>query len=107
MVLMLEPGTGEVLEIPGSATDFHERELVEYAEAAVAVSFAIGWQAAGQNLGTTSASATSAPSISAASDDISNLELCDFEVYWGLAAQLLEAARKLPPGTRIASISIS
>jgi len=39
LVLILEPGTGEVLEVPVSVRSFHDSELVEFAEAALAVSF--------------------------------------------------------------------
>jgi hypothetical protein len=36
-VLMMEPGTGHVLEIPSNFETFHERELLENADAALAV----------------------------------------------------------------------
>src|SRR5437879_2848436 len=36
LVLMLEPGTGEVLEIPANFVTFHDDELVDYADAALA-----------------------------------------------------------------------
>jgi hypothetical protein len=39
MILMLEPGTGEALEIPSTFLSFHEEELVEYQDAALAFEF--------------------------------------------------------------------
>lgn len=36
MVLMLEPGTGEALEIPCTIKSFHDRELIENRDAALA-----------------------------------------------------------------------
>lgn len=39
MILMLEPGTGEALEIPATFLSFHEEELVDYQDAAFAVKF--------------------------------------------------------------------
>ena len=104
---MLEPGTGEVLEIPVSVADFHATELVEQAEAAAAVSFYRLWLSSGgkeprydQCVG------YKRPLYLGGIDDLSNLEMCDFDVYWSLAAQLLEAVRELPAGTNVASISI-
>ncbi|WP_052427346.1 hypothetical protein [Neobacillus niacini] len=39
MILMLEPGTGEALEIPSTFLSFHEEELVKYPDAALAIDF--------------------------------------------------------------------
>jgi hypothetical protein len=41
---MLEPGTGEVLEIPTTFMAFHEEELVDYQDAALAVEFFNQWR---------------------------------------------------------------
>ena len=107
-VLMLEPGTGEVLEIPVNETAFHEEELLEYADAAVAESFYRQWLASGgrpprydQCVG------YKVPLFLGGSDDLANLQLADLELYWTIAAQLLAKTRGLPPGTRIAGVSIS
>lgn len=58
-VLMLEPGTGECLEIPVDHAGFYNHELVEAADAAVAYSFDDGWNAAVLDRTTTSALDTS------------------------------------------------
>ena len=107
-VLMLEPGTGEALEIPVGYEDFHSHELIEQAEAVVAFSFFKDWLAAGgktpeydQCVG------YGVPLYLGGSDDVSNLELSDFEVYWSISAQLLAKVRGLPPGTKIGNVSIS
>jgi hypothetical protein len=42
-VLLVEAGTGEVLEIPSSFADFHNLELVEEPDAALAKSFFAEW----------------------------------------------------------------
>lgn len=106
-VLMLEPGTGEALEIPVGETAFHEEELLEYADAAVAEGFYRKWLAAGgepphyeQCVG------YKVPLFLGGSDDVANLQLTDLEVYWSISAQLLAKARSLPAGTRIAGVSI-
>jgi hypothetical protein len=42
-VLMLEPGTGEVLEIPVNRAAFHDEELTNQPDAAAAYSFFQQW----------------------------------------------------------------
>lgn len=46
-VLLFEPGTGEVLRIPSNLQTFHDRELIEYGEAALGISFYEKWRASG------------------------------------------------------------
>lgn len=38
-VVMLEPGTGEILEVPATFEDFHDYALVEYQDACLAPDF--------------------------------------------------------------------
>ena len=47
LVLMLEPGTGEALEIPASFATFHERELIAEPDAVAAFSFFKEWLSVG------------------------------------------------------------
>lgn len=47
LMLLLEPGTGEGLEIDASFVGLHELELVEYPDAALAVSSYKEWRASG------------------------------------------------------------
>src|SRR5204863_782100 len=49
-ILLIEPGTGEVLEIPSTFIDFHNDELVEQQEAALARSFFDSWSRANADL---------------------------------------------------------
>ena len=49
-VLLMEPGTGEILEIPLSFADFHNFELVDEPDAALAKSFFAEWAAANPTL---------------------------------------------------------
>ena len=93
-VLMLEPGTGEVLEIPVTADDFHEQELVFNADAAIAFSFYRDWLGnggerpqAGQCIGYRQ------PLFLGGHDGVENLECTDLEVYWSITAQLLAKIR--------------
>jgi hypothetical protein len=105
---MLEPGTGEALEIPVDREAFHAEELVDEPDAAAAYSFFAQWLAAGgvrpeydQCIG------YKRPLYLGGSDDVTNLEAIDFDVYWSLSAQILAQVRGLPAGTSIGQVSIS
>ena len=107
-VLMLEPGTGEALELPVDRTSFHTEELVNEPDAAAAYSFFEEWLDAGgvrpeydQCVG------YKRPLYLGGRDDITNLEALDLEAYWTLSAQILDQVRGLPPGTAIGQVSIS
>lgn len=107
-ILLLEPGTGEALEIPVSEPAFHTEELVDQPDAAVAISFFGQWLAAGgvpPNYG--QCIGYRQPLFLAGSDTLDNLKTVDLEVYWSLAAQLLARVRDLPSGTPIERITIA
>ena len=105
-VVMLEPGTGEALEIPVDQRAFHDEELAQEPDAAAAYSFFIRWVASG---GTKPAYdqcvGYKKPLYLGGSDDVSNFELSDFEVYWSISAQLLAKCRSLPIATTIGNVS--
>ena len=107
-VLLLEPGTGEALEIPADRQAFHEEVLVQEPDAATAHSFFRQWLAAGgsrpeydQCIG------YNRPLYLGGADDLTNLQVVDFDVYWTISAQLLAQVRGLPVGTKINHISIT
>lgn len=107
-VLMLEPGTGEVLEIPASLTSFHDVELVEHGNEALATDFYAQWRKSGGGIPKVSeCCGYSRPLFLGGQDEIGNLELVDMDVYWGVIGQLLGKVRSLPPGTPINSFDIS
>jgi len=106
-ILLLEIGTGEVLEIPAGLSTFHDGLLVQEPDAAVALGFFGDWLSVGgaaprydQCVG------YKVPLYLGGADNVSNLEVSDFEVYWGLSAQLLAKARALPKGTAIGNVTI-
>jgi hypothetical protein len=106
-VTLLEPGTGEALEIPCTAESFHESELIEYREECLAASFFEAWlKADGARPGLTECVAYRRPLFLGGSDTVENLELADIHVYWGIAEQLIRKVRGLPPGTVIDSVSV-
>src|SRR4051812_6250378 len=101
-VLILEPGTGKLLQIPANLVTFHENELIDYRDAALASNFHTEWLASGnpppsQN----ECVGYKRPLFLGGSDSVGNLELSDLDVYWTISAQLIQKARGLPPGTRI------
>jgi hypothetical protein len=99
-VVMFEPGTGEALEIPSNLQTFHEAELIEYGEAALAISFHEKWLATGgveprfdQCIGYRK------PMLLSGADEVENLEVSDIDVYWHLMGQLILKTKGLPQGT--------
>lgn len=101
-VVLLEPGTGEVLRIPSNLETFHDNELVEFGEAALGISFYEQWRATGgaapdydQCVGYRK------PLFLGGVDEVENLEVSDLDVYWHLMGQMIEQTRGLPPGTRV------
>ena len=108
LTLMLEPGTGEALEIPVNFVQFHENELVDYGNEALAAEFFQEWLSAGnKSPRPDQCVGYKKPLFLNGSDTIQNLELTDLEVYWDISSQFLEKVRGLPLGTPINSISIS
>ena len=106
-VIMLEPGTGEALEIPANLQSFHDEELINYADAALAIEFHGQWLASGgQAPGLGQCVGYKVPLFLGGKDDISNVELTDLDVYWTICGQLLRKVRSLPAGTRVARITM-
>ena len=106
-ILLLEPGIGEVLQIPCGLDTFHDGLLLEERDATAAYSFFQEWLAMGgvapryeQCVG------YKKPLYLGGLDQVSNLEVTDFEVYWAICGQLLAQVRGLPIGTKIGRVSI-
>ena len=108
LVLMLEPGTGQALEIPVAFMDFHNEELVEYKNEALSAEFYDEWQALGGSSPTfEQCIGYKKPLFLNGMDTTENLETIEMEVYWSIAAQLLSKVRGLPEGTPLGNIRIS
>src|SRR5262245_29712840 len=87
LVLLFDPGFGEVLEIPQTFLAFHEHELIDHGDAALADMVYDEWLQAGHP----------APApiecvgykvwpFLGGEDDLTNNEISDLEVYWSLSA---------------------
>jgi hypothetical protein len=107
-VVMFEAGTAEALEIPCNIESFHDSELIHYQEEALAASFYRQWLACGgaspmiaQCVG------YKQPLFLGGSDTVQNLVMSDLDVYWTIAAQLIQKVKGLPSGTLIGRATIS
>jgi len=109
LVLMLEPGTGEALEIPATFVTFHDEELVEFCNEALARQFFEDWAAANSRflpLIFDQCAGYRVPLFLGGSDTVDNLEVIDLDVYWTMCGQLRRGARRMPAGTTIRELTI-
>jgi hypothetical protein len=108
LVLLLEPGTGEGLEIPVTFDVFHDEELAQHADAALASEFFEEWaKAHGSELPLAADQCVGyrVPLFLGGRDSVENLEVIDLDVYWTTCGQLRQGALKLPEGTSIRDVS--
>jgi len=94
-VSIFEPGTGEVLEAPVGFAEFHNEEMVEFPDAAVANDAFEKWAALNpvSHLSDSECVGYKVPLFLGGNDDFANMEVVDIEVYWGLCSQLLSSIR--------------
>ncbi|WP_022910157.1 T6SS immunity protein Tdi1 domain-containing protein [Aestuariimicrobium kwangyangense] len=107
-VLLLEPGTAEALEIPLSFVAFHDEELIEYADAALATGFFDSWSSTNGDalpLRRDQCVGYRVPLFVGGQDVVENLEVSDLEVYWAICGQLRRGALRLPQGTAINEVA--
>jgi hypothetical protein len=108
LVLMLEVGAGEAMEIPASALEFHNVELVEYADDALSAPFWNQWRTENPNdLAFTDCVGYKVPLFLGGADSVANLEVIDLSVYIEICGQLRRKVRTLPPGQSIRNIRIT
>lgn len=105
-VMLFEPGTGEGLEIPVPFSRFHDEELVDYTEEALARSFLEQWRRSGGPAPKASECVGyRRPLFLGGQDAVSNLELSDLNVYCTVMGQLRRQAKGLPAGTPITGVA--
>jgi hypothetical protein len=108
LVAILEPGTGQLLEVPATFAGFIDRELVDEADAALAASFYADWKSSGGRAPhPTECIGYRTPLFLAGRDSIENLEVCDLDVYISLCGQMYAEAKSRPPGTAVKAIKRS
>ena len=90
-VLMFDLGSGDVLEIPVTFVEFHDAELVDYRDAALASDFFASWTSGHPEtipLAFDQCVGYRIPLFLGGRDDLDNLEVTDLSVYLSLSAQL-------------------
>lgn len=90
-VLLFEPGTGEVLDIPSSFEDFHNIEIVDYHKDSLASDFFKEWFMINNQyeLKHNECAGYKVPLFLNGEDTIANLEISDMEVYWEIMVSLI------------------
>ena len=107
LILLFDPGFGEVLEIPTTFLAFHERELIEHGDAALADTVYEEWlQTRHPAPAPTECVGYKVWPFLGGKDELDNNEIIDLEVYWSLSAQLLAQVRHLAAGTPIGPVKI-
>ncbi|TIP08058.1 DUF1851 domain-containing protein [Mesorhizobium sp.] len=101
-IMMFEPGTGEALLVPSNIFTFHEVDVIEDEDAALAANLYTNWRSAGGAEPTyTQCIGYKVPLFLNGQDDAANQELSDLEVYWHIMGQLIAKVKGLPPGTPV------
>ncbi|MGV2288356.1 T6SS immunity protein Tdi1 domain-containing protein [Trinickia sp. YCB016] len=101
-VVMFEPGSGQALEIPCNLSSFHDEELCEYSDAALADDFYRRWlQAGGARPSFNQCVGYKRPLFLGGGDTLENLELVDIDVYWTISGRLISKLNGVPIGTEV------
>lgn len=90
-VLLFEPGTGEVLDIPANFIDFHNVEIAKYHQESLASNFFYEWYEVNDNYILTydKCAGYKIPLFLNGKDEVENLEISDMEVYWEIMMPLM------------------
>ncbi len=108
LILMFEPGTGEAFEIDATFKGFHNEQLTEYLDAALAVNFFNEWkQETNRILLPEQCVGYRVPLFLGGEDSVSNLGLSDMEVYWDICGQLINKIQEAQLGTKIENITLT
>ncbi|WP_024288263.1 hypothetical protein [Cellulomonas sp. KRMCY2] len=92
--VLFDIGAGEVLEIPCAFSAFHDTELVEYTDAALASGFFEQWlRQHPEPIGFDQCAGYTVPLFLGGADEASNLSLTDLDVSWTLTGRLRAATR--------------
>ena len=103
-ITLLEIGTGDALEVPYGLVAFHDEHLIEDPEPALAVA---GWDEWSERhpdtvpLPASKCVGYELPLFVGGQDNLENMELSDWEVYWTVVGQLKLRTAGLPDGTPV------
>ncbi|MFC6153156.1 T6SS immunity protein Tdi1 domain-containing protein [Nocardioides yefusunii] len=90
-LLLLDPADGQAYEVPVSFAGFHDDELVHNHQAALMSDWHREWLGTGfgsRTLSPEECVGHRIPLYLGGEDEISNLEITDFELHWSFSAQL-------------------
>lgn len=108
LILMLDPGAGEVLEIPATFMDFHENELINYTDEVLASNFYSQWLQQGGLLPEKyECIGYKVPLFLGGLDELGNIERIDMKLYWSLCSQLLRKTLTMQEGQSILEIQLA
>ncbi|WP_205120388.1 hypothetical protein [Tenggerimyces flavus] len=106
-VSMFEPGTGEVFEVPGRFTEFHDVELVEHVDEDLVTAYFTDWTAENTKpIPFDKCVGYRTPLFLGGLDDGTNVDLTDTSVYWHLMGRLRLEAIRVGLGGRISKIDL-
>lgn len=101
-ILMFEPGTGEVLEIPCNFYDFHNEEIPNYHDACLASEFFQNWKETNKlTLKHDECVGYKIMLFLGGEDTLENLELSDLDVYWEVCNNVLQKTKGISEGSTI------
>jgi len=108
VILVFDPATLEGFEYHQNVMDFHNRDLVIDKNNILSETF---FNQLREHLGIMKISFQDCaghkrPLFLSGTDDLSNFEIVDMEVYWDLQNQIYNQIKNLPPGTKINSIKL-
>jgi len=107
LMLMLETGAGEAMQIPVSISTFHNEEIVEYADDILALDFFRQWRSMSKKtINLAECMGYKIPLFLGGSDTVENLEIIDRRVYVELCAQLRNKTLTLNEGQSVGLIKI-
>lgn len=107
-VLLFEPESAQVFEVPGNLDYFHNIQLVENRWPILREHLYVEWTSENKSIpGLRDCIGYKKPLFLGGLDSISNLEIIDMEVYWTVTGQLWNSVKNLPPWTSIWDVSIS
>jgi hypothetical protein len=107
LILLMEPGAGETLEIPAPIVEFHNSILLTHRQDALAAAFYDSWkQLDPPEINHEDCIGYRVPLFLGGDDTVENLERTNMSVYLEISAQLRARTRTLKDGQTIGDIRI-
>jgi hypothetical protein len=107
-VSCLEPGVPDTFCTDQTIVEFHNKTLVDQADAALAEELFKKWKAKNRHgVPPGQCAGYKVPLFLGGKEDLTNLELTDMSVYVDLCCQLWNKVKDLPDGTSIGKVTIS